>query len=179
MHSNSMGVKVRRAELADAEEIARVHVGSWQGAYRGLISDEILDRLSVEGRTRQWREWLAPGGERALTLVAARDGRPVGFVTLATQSRDDDEPAGVGEVPALYVLPSAWGGGVGGALMDAALRELRAAGCSQAILWMLEGNDRAAGFYEGQGWHADGGRRASQYYPEDVDLVEVRYRLDL
>lgn len=179
MHSNSKSVSVRRAEAGDAEEIARVHVGSWQGAYRGLVSDEVLDGLSIEGRTRQWREWLAPGGERALTLVASRGGQIVGFVTLAVQSRDDDEPTGVGEVPALYVLPSAWGAGVGGALMAASVRELREAGCSQAILWMLEGNDRAAGFYEGQGWRADGGRRGSQYYPEDVDLVEVRFRREL
>jgi len=179
MNSNSKSVSVRGAEVADAEEIARVHVGSWQGAYRGLISDEVLDGLSIEGRTRQWRGWLAPGGERALTLVAARDALIVGFVTLSTRSRDDDEPAGVGEVPALYVLPSAWGAGVGGTLLDASVRELRAAGCSQAILWMLEGNDRAARFYEGQGWRADGGRRGSQYYPEDVDLVEVRFRREL
>ena len=179
MDSNSRSVSVRRAEEGDAEEIARVHVGSWQGGYRGLISDDVLDGLSIEGRTRQWRGWLAPGGARALTLVAATNGRIVGFVTLATQSRDRDEPAGVGEVPALYVLPSAWGAGVGGALMDASMQELRRAGCAQAILWMLEGNDRAARFYAGQGWRADGGRRGSQYYPEDVDLVEVRFRREL
>jgi hypothetical protein len=36
---------LRRAEPADAMEVARVHVRSWQVAYRGLLPDAYLDGL--------------------------------------------------------------------------------------------------------------------------------------
>jgi GNAT superfamily N-acetyltransferase len=180
----SVRVTVRRARTADAAELARVHVAAWLGAYRGLLPDEVLDRLSVERRTRQWREWLAPDGDRVPTLLAEIE-RPVGFASLAIPSHDADEPEGVGEIPALYVEPAAWGRGAGGALIEAAASELREAGCHEGILWMLEGNDRADGFYRRQGWRKDGGRRASQHYPDvdyaklDQPLTEVRFRRSL
>lgn len=169
-------VTVRPAVAEDARAIAGVHISSWRGAYPGLLPAELLDSLSLERRERQWRRWLEPGGERSRTLVAESDGAVVGFSTLAIECRDADEPEGVGEVPALYVHPDSWGCGAGTALMDASVAEMRAGGCRQAILWMLEGNHRAASFYAGQGWRADGGRRGSQYFPDVADLVEVRFR---
>ena len=41
--------------------------------------------------------------------------------------------------------------------MVAAEEHLRAAGFTEAVLWVLEGNERAARFYESHGWHEDGG----------------------
>ena len=176
-----MSMKVRRAVMDDAPALARVHIESWLGAYRGLLPDDVLDALSVEKRTEDWRGWLAPGGERVHTLVAELD-RPVGFASLYMPSRDADEPEGVGEIPALYVDPGAWGRGAGAALIEASVNELRSGGCREGILWMLEGNERADRFYERHGWQRDGGRRASQHYPGvnyaelEQELIEVRFR---
>jgi len=41
-------LSVRAAEPADASEIARLHVRSWQVAYRGLLPDACLDGLRAE-----------------------------------------------------------------------------------------------------------------------------------
>jgi GNAT superfamily N-acetyltransferase len=182
---NSVSVTVRSAKVPDAGEIARVHVQSWRGAYRGLLPDQILDDLSIPGRTGQWTEWLAPGGPRENTLVALGPDGVLGFATLLIPSRDAEEPDDVGEIPAIYVDPSAWGDGAGHALLEASVAALRAAGCREGILWMLDGNDRAEAFYRAHGWSDDGGRRGSQHWPglEDfagaADLVEVRFRLAL
>ncbi len=119
------------------------------------------------------------GGERSHTVVVIVDERLSGFVTLSIPTRDPDEPEDVGEIPALYTAPARWGDGLGQALMEAALGELRAAGCRSAMLWMLGGNARAARFYEREGWRDDGGRRPSQYFPERDQLVEVRFRREL
>lgn len=170
---------VRAAAQADAREIAAVHIASWRGGYPGLMSQDLLDSLSLDERECQWRRWLAPGGERAQTLLADTPSGPAGFSTLAVPSRDADEPAGCGEIHALYVDPDAWGTGAGSALMTASIEAMRAQGCDQAILWMLEGNERAARFYADRGWEADGGRRGSQYYPDTPELVELRYRREL
>jgi GNAT superfamily N-acetyltransferase len=180
----SVSVTVRHASVDDAPDLARVHVESWLGGYRGLLPDEVLDRLSVARRTQQWREWLSPDGDRVPTLLAEIE-RPVGFASLAIPSHDADEPEGVGEIPALYVEPAAWGRGAGRVLIEAAADELREAGCREGILWMLEGNERADAFYRRVGWHRDGGRRASQHYPDvnyaqlDQPLMEVRFRRGL
>jgi ribosomal protein S18 acetylase RimI-like enzyme len=170
------GVEVRAATVEDAREIAAVHIASWRGGYPELMPAEMLDALSLDERERQWQHWLAPGGERAQTLLADTHSALAGFSTLAVPSRDADEPPGCGEIHALYVDPAAWGVGAGSALMDASLESLRAQGCDQAILWMLEGNERAAGFYAKRGWRTDGGRRGSQYYPDTPELIEIRYR---
>jgi len=41
---------IRPATPEDARAIAEVHVASWRYAYRGLLPDDVLDRLSVEER---------------------------------------------------------------------------------------------------------------------------------
>ncbi|MEZ4734028.1 MAG: hypothetical protein R3E79_43600 [Caldilineaceae bacterium] len=69
---------VRAAKPADAPAIADVHIVSWQVAYRGLLPDTLLDTLSLEQRTQEWREILAlPRGSR--TLVYEEGDRIVGF----------------------------------------------------------------------------------------------------
>jgi GNAT superfamily N-acetyltransferase len=161
-----------------------VHIASWRAAYRGLMPDAVLDRLSLERRQRDWRGWLAEGGARHFTLVAERDGRLVAFCTVEMPAREDDEPDDVAAIPALYAHPDAFGTGAGRALIEAAVEAAREAGYREAVLWMLEGNRRAEAFYERGGWRRDGGRRRSDYpgviYASgDERPVEVRYRLAL
>lgn len=176
-----MRAEVRWAGVDDAHAIAVVHIASWCAAYRGLLPDKVLDALTVDGRERDWRGWLADGGARVHTLVAERDGRIVGFCVIELPSSEEDEPQHVAGVPALYLHPDAFGTGAGGALMDAATDAIRERGYGEAILWMLEGNDRAEVFYERRGWVRDGGRRLSSYpgitYPDDSERPpEVRFR---
>jgi GNAT superfamily N-acetyltransferase len=179
-----VSLTVRRASPADARAIAAVHVASWRAAYRGLMPAEVLERLSVDGRERDWRGWLAAGGARHFTLVAERDGRLLAFCTVEMPAREDDEPDDVAAIPALYAHPDAFGAGVGRALIEAAVEAARDAGYREAVLWMLEGNRRAEAFYERGGWRRDGGRRRSDYpgvtYASDDERpMEVRLRLPL
>jgi L-amino acid N-acyltransferase YncA len=179
-----VALTVRRATLDDARAIAAVHIASWRAAYRGLLPDRVLDELSLEQRDGDWRGWLAEGGERHFTLVAERDRSLLAFCTLEMPTREADEARNVAEIPALYAHPDAFGSGAGGALMDAATAAMREAGYREAILWMMQGNRRAAAFYERRGWRRDGGARRSDYpsiaYASDDERpMEVRYRLPL
>ena len=45
---------LRPAEPADALAVARVHVLSWQAAYRGLIDDAYLDSLRPADRAERY-----------------------------------------------------------------------------------------------------------------------------
>jgi ribosomal protein S18 acetylase RimI-like enzyme len=90
-------------------------------------------------------------------------GEPVvGFVTFGP-SRDRDT-VGMGEIYALYVDPGRYESGVGRMLMAHARRRLKGQGFEAAVLWVLQGNERAASFYESEGWAADGAVREEEPY---------------
>jgi ribosomal protein S18 acetylase RimI-like enzyme len=48
--------------------------------------------------------------------------------------------------------------------MAHARRRLKGQGFEAAVLWVLQGNERAAGFYESEGWAADGAVREEEPY---------------
>jgi ribosomal protein S18 acetylase RimI-like enzyme len=167
---------IRRAAAADAPAIARVHVASWQVAYRGMVPDALLDELSVERRERGWRERLGRADDGAsFTLVAERDGAVAGFCSIAAPSRDGDAGERTAEVAAIYVEPAHWRSGVGATLLGEALDVLRADGFADVTLWVLEANARGRAFYERLGFAADG---ATQDLAE-LAAREVRLRAAL
>jgi GNAT superfamily N-acetyltransferase len=161
-----MAVELREARRGDELAVADVHVRAWQEAYRRLIPDEYLDALDPRDRAARYT-FEAEDPAAPTTVVAIVGGqvppeRIAGFVTFCT-SRDADAP-GLGEIVALYVDPDRYRGGVGRLLMAEARRRLRDAGFTDALLWVLDGNDRATRFYEREGWNPDGATRVEHPY---------------
>jgi GNAT superfamily N-acetyltransferase len=163
--ANVGAVDVRRATVADARDIADVHVRAWQVAYRHAFPAAKLDALTVDEREERWRRSL----EEQTVFVAEDGGTVVGWAS-AGASRDAD---GEGELYGLYVAPEAWGRGAGRALIGQVEAEL-ARNHPEAILWVLEDNPRARRFYEQAGWGLDGARKRDVFLGVEVD--EVRYR---
>lgn len=152
-------LKIRDATPEDAMEVARLHVRSWQVAYRGLIPDSHLDGLRVEDRASRYTFGdTQPDAPR--TLVAEDNGAIHGLAT--TGPNRDGDAADVGELQAIYVDPPAWGHGVGRAMMQAARARLHQQGYDSAVLWVLAGNQQAQRFYRADGWHLDGQHRTEQ-----------------
>jgi ribosomal protein S18 acetylase RimI-like enzyme len=172
------GTVIRSALAADAAQIAVVHVRSWQGAYRGLLPQAYLDGLDPAQRVSRWeRSLVVAGGGRSGVLVADVGGSLLGFVSYSP-SRDSDLDSGrVGEIGAIYLLPGAWGKGVGRRLMDAALTCLAESGFAEAALWVLDSNVRARRFYEAGGWSADGAQKLDE--SRGFPISQVRYRRSL
>ena len=107
---------VRPATLADATEIAVIHVRSWQAAYRGLMPQDYLDGLDPAARAARWQrnlaalDWPASG---VLVVSAGPETASTGIAGFAgywPTRDDDDDPAATGEVAAIYLHPSrgAW-----------------------------------------------------------------------
>ena len=163
-------MEIRRASVADAADIASVHVRTWQAAYAHKFGSERLEQLDVRRRVEGWTRVLTNGEP---VFVADEDGRVVAFVSVGACG----ELEGVGELYAIYALPEAWGSGAGGGLMRAAVEQLAADGYREAILWVLEDNPRARRFYEREGWTLDGSRKEDEFL--GVKVTEVRYRLTL
>lgn len=164
---------VRAARGSDAEGIAAVHVDSWRAAYRGLVPDELLDRLSVKEREAKWRELLAVGS--GLVLVAEVDGLIGGFCSAELPSRDQDTGPHVAELSAVYVAPELWRRGVGTALVRAAADELCSRDYSEATLWVFAANSAGRAFYSALGWQFDG----TEDFHERSGRSTVRLRAEL
>lgn len=151
-----MSALVRTATRDDAGAISRVRVESWRVAYDGLIDPAVLADLDAareaERRAARWDENHAD--PRVVDLVAEMHGGVVGWAVAGPS--EVDELADHGQLFALYALPGHWGAGVGHALLTTIEERLRTAGFTQALLWVLEGNERAARFYERHGWREDG-----------------------
>jgi GNAT superfamily N-acetyltransferase len=166
-------VTVRDAEPGDADDVAGVHVRSWQQAYRGLLPDAYLDGLRTSDRAARYTFGGRPGEPQTMVIVA--DEAICGFATTGP-SRDLDA-AHAGELYALYLDPDHWGHGLGRALIAQARARLYGQGFTDAILWVLAGNQRAQRFYRIDGWQPDGSRRRARVW--DVSVDEDRYRRPL
>ena len=154
-----MDLIVRRATRADARAIATIRVETWRVAYDGLIDPALLAHLDIEreaqARDERWNEYTAD--PRSAQFIAEAGGIPIGWA--ATGPSRDDDGRDRGELFALYALPAQWSRGVGHALITAAEEALRSAGYRTASLWVLDGNVRAAAFYERHGWLEDGAEK--------------------
>lgn len=169
-----MCTTIRRATRDDAHAIARIHVRSWQIAYRGLVPDALLDGLSVEQRRTIWRQ-LLDHNDAMFTLIAERGTEAVGFCSMATPSRDDDAAETTCEVTAIYVAPQAWRTGIGNSLLATALHDVRQDGWHEVTLWVFAANAGAVAFYNGFGFMPDG----TETHHEPSGQTEIRLRTSL
>jgi GNAT superfamily N-acetyltransferase len=169
---------IRRATPEDAAAIGRVEVDAWQAGYLGLVPAAVLNNLSAAGHAARWRRVLNSGPVTgALAWVLVVGDAVVGFTSAGPTRDEDDDPGAVGEVYTLYLLPSAWGRGLGAALLEAAQNELARRCYRTATLWVLEGNTRGRRFYELSGMAWDGARRPVRV--GHITLPELRYRRSL
>jgi GNAT superfamily N-acetyltransferase len=164
--------------VADAAAVAEVHVRSWQKAYFGMLTDSVLDGLSVARWTATRRQILKRASPDQRFWVVETGNGLLGFLDSGA-SRDPDAPAsqGVAEIWAMYVHPSAWGQGLGRALMQRCLDDLSARHWRLVNLWVLDQNDPARRFYEAAGFQPDGASRRDSF--SGCSWTDLRYTLEL
>ena len=169
-----MTVKIRTARTSDLPAIAGIHVSSWRSTYRGIISDAIIDAVTVEKRLSHWQTWSQE--PNVILSVAEGDGEIIGFCRLCPARDVDQPPPNFAEVTNLYVSPGATGNGIGGALFTEALEKARGMAYDGLLLWVLEENDGALRFYSSHGLHFDGARHTEPAWLGE-GVFEVRYRI--
>lgn len=138
---------IRTAQLQDAQQIAEVHVASWRAIYRDLIPGEILSNLNVESRAKKWTTLIETAPLE--TIVVEQNSRIVGFANFG-QDRDSRR-SNCGEIRAIYLLEECWRQGLGSKLFLTAVEDLTELGFESIMIWVLEKNDNAIGFYKNHG----------------------------
>ena len=105
-----MNAVIRRAELADVEQLGALHSGCWRELYPGVLGPTVLAELSPAVMTQLWSKFVSRGGHYA-QFVAEIDGTIVGFVGVGPGREPGYEEAV--ELYFIYVQPEARRSGIG------------------------------------------------------------------
>lgn len=148
------GLEIRTASLADASDLAGVHVASWRETYVGMVPEAMLSALSVDSRTAMWERILGERttGRSTAVYVADIGGKVVGFASCGAQRTTALAERGYdAEVSAIYVLRDFQRRAIGTRLLFATAADLSRMGFGALSLWVLRGNRPARRFYERYG----------------------------
>lgn len=172
---------MRRATVADAAAIARIHVETWRATYAGMLPDDYLVNMHRGRQAAGWRRALAADRNGRLTLVMEEAGTGIVGFASGGPARLDGLPADLppdrslrGEIYTLYVDVDAQGRGYGRALLHGLVANLIENDLGGVIVWVVEANP-ARFFYE-----AMGGRRLAcrreRFAGAEVDEVAYVWR---
>ncbi len=143
-------MNIRLAQPHDAAGIARVQVDSWRSSYAGIISDEVLTKLSYTEREAGWASALTTEANQLDFYVAQNaDGQIVGFA-LGGALRDDISGYS-SELYGIYLLQEVQRSGIGRRLVQAVARNLSERDYDSMVVWALKDNHPARRFYEALG----------------------------
>jgi ribosomal protein S18 acetylase RimI-like enzyme len=143
---------IRQATLDDVDLLCRLGAATFRETYRAISDPREVDEYADEHFTRdKVLAWFRRPCAR--TLVATLAGVAVGYAHV----RSAKVPACVAdrkavELSRLYLLTSAQGTGLGGALLDAAISEVAALGGATVWLGAYDRNVRALEFYARRGF---------------------------
>lgn len=131
-------MKIREATASDIDGIAYVHAESWKTTYRGLLSDEFLDQITVEGRRKLWiRNFTSPNPDEVMYVAEDEAGQIIGFANGGARKEPDEYDA---ELYALYLLKEHQGKGFGKQLIRSVALNLLEKNYNSFMTWVLAGN---------------------------------------
>ena len=144
-----MTIDVRAATIEDVEAIVAIEKAAFTDPWSESAFQEALSHPAV------------------FFACARRSDNDVAGYVVAWFAADE------GEIANLAVAPSAWGSGVGRALLGAALDVASTRGASAVYLEVRDSNERARRLYRSSGFEEVGRRR--RYYRRPVeDAIVLR-----
>lgn len=149
---------VRPAGPEDAERLSLVGAATFLESFADIIGGEAITAHCLKANSAEsYRSWLAKGA-RAWLAEIEPGGAPIGYALLTPPdlpaARDGDI-----ELKRIYTLSRFHGGGLGAALMQAALDASAEMGALRLLLGVYAGNERALAFYHKQGFTRIGDRQ--------------------
>ena len=169
---------IRLATAADADVLGAIAGRAWRATYPGIVPEPVLVEW-IERAPESWRTAFAnqPPDTPWRPWVAERDGTILGYATTTpAKSEWLPPPERAGELTNLYLDPDAIGTGVGSALYDHAVADLRERGFNPFVVWAFRDNERAIRFYERKGLVIDVPQH--DWVLGDVPCPIVRFRID-
>jgi len=131
---------IRRAVKEDMQFIGSCHYHCWQETYRGLISDDYLNRLNEQNNIKRFEGyWNLIGGNQ---YIVEENNTPIGFFDIS-KARDHYAPF---EVQGLYIRKAYHRKGYGRKIIEYIRNSIN----GPFYLWCLSTN-LTCSFYEHMG----------------------------
>ena len=165
---------IRKNELKDQEQMARIKVDGWRTAYDKIIASKYLKQLNYEEQTKRYIDSFEE--YRDLVLVAVRGEEVLGYSCFSLEDKSGKYDA---ELVSLYIKKEESNRGIGSNLLIETAKELFSKGKRNMIIWCLSDNTNAIEFYKGLGGNMVETKKAKigeEYYQEYgfyFDLNEV------
>ncbi len=142
-------ITIRTSTLSDANEVAEIHVKSWQQSYRSIIDEHYLENISFNDRLELRSKILQSNDSNQIHLVAVYDGKIIGFCDSGPAS--DNNANYRGEIYAIYLLEEFKKMGIGQQLLQVAHEFLAQKKLLPYVAWVLKANHSACAFYQKKG----------------------------
>ena len=141
-----MVVSHRQMRRSDAAEIRGVALLSWRHAYRGIFTEEFIEKFVGENYSDERLAGLLPEmrAGNAFFFVAFEDGKILGFCNIGRSSG--------WELFHIYVLPEYARKGIGRRLLRRGEDFLRRKGAKKYFCFVYKRNAVAAEFYARSGF---------------------------
>ena len=137
----------RRAQAGDLEAIAKLHVLSWQTAYRGFLPDRLLDSRRWEEALDSWTSTFNSYPDN-LSVVTDSNGKMVGLCCAGPVVDVAKSGPFEFEIYGLHVAPEFHRQGIGRLMVGDVFQRMASLGCGSAIVWTLENLIQSRRFYE-------------------------------
>lgn len=165
---------IRKNELKDQAQMARIKVDGWRSAYDKIIASKYLKALDYDSQTeryiRSFEEY------KDLVLVAVKDEEVLGYSCFDLKKQEDKYDA---ELVSLYIKPNYKGKGIGTSLFKETVKELLNQQKRNMIIWCFADDEKSIKFYQDLGGKMVETKRAKigdNYYQECglyFDLDEI------
>jgi ribosomal protein S18 acetylase RimI-like enzyme len=160
---------VRQAVLADAEQIARVHVASWRIAYGEFMPPQQMAWISERRETRRAGDLIR--NPETPFLVAENDNSVVGFLAYGPPG-DECDPKSTRQIYTFFVDPQRYRRGIGARLLTTMESEISV---SEITVWVMTQGVHGPRFYERRGFKRES-ETEKMFRLIDTDFPIVRYR---
>ncbi|MFE3575572.1 GNAT family N-acetyltransferase [Lysinibacillus sp. NPDC059133] len=137
-------MKIRKANIQDAQGIGKVHVDSWRTTYKGILPDDFLNKLSYEQRTELWKKNISDASNYVLVAENEQD-EIIGFATGGT--RKTNSVPNATDLTSIYLLEEYQGLGIGKQLLKEIFAYFKQKGYKKVFVEVLAEN-KTRDFYE-------------------------------
>ncbi|WP_419808222.1 GNAT family N-acetyltransferase [Sphingomonas sp.] len=151
---------VRAARTYDAGALSLVAGASLLETFFGIIpAADLVAHATGKSGAAVFAGWIDDPASAVFYAGAAGTDAPVGYAVLTTPYfRSEVLRPGDTELRRIYTLAAMHGSGLGAALLDAAIGEVKSRGHARVLLGVHPDNRRARRFYERQGFVVVGER---------------------
>ena len=165
---------IKRLEAKYIDDVAVAQRIAWQRAFRGILSDPLLNALEDSEFVNNWKRIIKRMDRTNLAKITLEE-KAVGFVSFGPPY--DERETVNAEIYGIYIHPAYWNQGIGKELMIEAIGLLgKESRYNGVTLWTMTKNKKSNRFYEKIGFRRTDEQRISQRNGES--FTEVKYYYD-